>query len=202
MEILRTPHGPPTPVPGRSPVPEYDLDLDAVEPPERPRNRAVPGSFLLVAVLIGAILGAGATQLWNRTSREAELKAQTTVVALPRGWSSLETLSTADGQRHASGTIGLRLLNVGPRPVEVGQLLAEEPGLRLTGPPEYRRLLSQGMTQLTVAIELGCPPNVALDEVVLQLTVRTEDGVVRHTDARLPYDDIIDSGSPAGNPCQ
>ncbi|MEV4623976.1 hypothetical protein AB0J74_35360 [Asanoa sp. NPDC049573] len=149
---------------------------------QRARAARVPVGAVLLATLVGALVGGFAVRQWQRHQQEAQAAAIVSISA--QLLDSSATGGSSDGV-NASLVANLTLVNLGPLPIWVEAVEAERDGLefRNTAP---EAMLRPGFRTVAVWISYACARGgVSVDPLPVRMRVRTSDGEIRQVETTV-----------------
>jgi hypothetical protein len=165
------------------------IDLD-VPPPQPPASagRTRPLVALSVAFAVAVSLGAAGLPSWQR---HRTLQAESDVVSVRiatdgnAGADGSEVGGVVSGGRVTDASLNRRvtLVNTGPLPLEVRELVADGPGVRVRG--EAHRLAPGQSVQAEADVDVVCSRGLPIRTLPVRLRVRTADDELRTATATL-----------------
>jgi hypothetical protein len=167
-----------------------DLDRPAASAvaPRRPHQR-----FAVVALVVGVLLGAAGTYVWDMRRQSAARDGEVSVFVLADAGRALDGGSVLRGGRVSSVTLLWRitLINAGPAPVNVRNLAVDRPGVTVRGVEKQRWLAPGETVQADADVQVDCARGLPLGRLPVTLSVQTSDERIRQAQPK----DALD-GSP------
>jgi hypothetical protein len=167
-----------------------DLDRPAVVPSARSRK-----SYLLIvsALAIGAVLGASATYGWSVRRQAAARERQVSVFVFAEASPFVDGTpadSVVLNGRVATVMLTRRvtLVNAGPMPINIRDLSASRPGVRVHGVDKQRWIGPGATVQADADVYVDCVHGLPLGRLPVTLSVQTFDEEDRETRPRDGFD--------------
>jgi hypothetical protein len=161
-----------------------DLDRPVVEKPQKKHP------FALVALVVGVLLGGTATYGWYVQHETAAKEREVAVFVFADSSQYVDGGSVVLHGRVASVTVTRRvtLVNAGPVPVNVRNLRADQPGLRVRGVEKQRWVAPGDTVQADADVEIDCFRGLPLGRFPVTLSVETEDAQTQEAAPRDVFD--------------
>lgn len=156
------------------------IDLDRPAAPAAPKKRA-PHAFtlttLVIGVVIGVVIGGLVTYEWNLRRQAVERDGEVSVLVFADAGKLIDDGTVVLHGRVASVTLTRRvtLVNVGPAPVNVRNLIADRRGVTVRGVEKQRWLDPGASVQADAEVQVDCLRGLPLGRLPVTLSVQTQD---------------------------